>query len=201
MLAKFSMNALQTAVIGRPSIISEEIIDRILANLSVGNYVKPSVEAAGISYQAFRGWVLRGEGDKAAGRETPFATLVDRLAHAQAAAEANIVGELRKAEDWRAQAFILERRHRERWGKDEQQTKVAIQVQIPEALAQHVLEAMRVAATVIEIPSSPIPASMEYTPTTEAEYEQVPAPDTQQPDQPDQTIPSNVEHIVETRRR
>ena len=193
--------ALTSGHIGRPTLITDELVDKILANLATGNYVKPSVEATGIDYTTFRAWIAKGEADKGAGRETPFSKLIDRLAHAQAAAEANIVGELRKAEDWRAQAFILERRHRERWGKDEQQTKVAVQVQIPESLAQHVLEAMRVAATAIEIPASPIPASMEYAPTTEAEFEQVPASDIQQTEPPDLAIPSNVEHIVETRRR
>ncbi len=139
------MSALDVAVRGRPTILSEEITERILKHLSKGNYVKPSVEAAGISYETFRTWMIRGEQDKAAGLDTPYSALAVRLAHAQAEAEAALVDKLRETEDWRAQAFILERRHRDRWGKEEAASKAAVTIQLPAELGAVLVDVLRVA--------------------------------------------------------
>jgi len=140
------MNALATAAHGRVSIISEEIISKILKHLSVGNYVKPSVEAAGISYETFRQWTIRGEQDKAAGIDSPYSVLVARLTRAQADAEAHLVDQLANEQDWRAKSFLLERRHRERWGKDEQQSKAAVTINLPAEVAGVLLDALSVGA-------------------------------------------------------
>ncbi len=139
------MGALDVAVRGRPTILSEEIITKVIAHLSKGNYVRPSVEAAGISYETFRTWVQKGEADRAAGVDSPYSTLSARLAHAQAEAEATLVDGLRGAEDWRAQAFILERRHRDRWGKEQAEAKASVTVQLPAELAGVLVDVLRVA--------------------------------------------------------
>jgi hypothetical protein len=145
------MNALATVVNGRPSILSEDIIGVILKHISVGNYIKPSVEAAGINYSTFRTWIVRGEQDRAAGIESRYSLLTDQLARAQAEAEATIVDELRTSDDWRAKAFIAERRWRDRWGKDEPTNKTSVTVQIPEQLASVLVDVLRVAgATTIQ---------------------------------------------------
>jgi len=140
------MNALATAAHGRVSILTPEIVDRIIKHLSVGNYVKPSVEASGINYHTFRTWMQKGELDKAEGKETPYSSLVDRVTRAQADAEAHLVDQLANEQDWRAKSFLLERRHRERWGKDEQQSKAAVTINLPAEVAGVLLDALSVGA-------------------------------------------------------
>ena len=140
------MSAIQTAVMGRPSIISEELIQRVLKHLSVGNYLKPSIEASGIAYSTFRLWMQKGEEDRAAGRETLYSSLLDRLTRAQADAEAHLVDQLANEQDWRAKSFLLERRHRERWGKEEQQSKAAVTINLPAEVAGVLLDALSVGA-------------------------------------------------------
>ena len=162
------MNALSTAVKGRPSILSEEIVERILKHLSVGNYIKPSVEAAGINYHTFRTWIQKGEIDKAEGSDTPYSLLVDRLARAQAEAEATIVDELRTSDDWRAKAFIAERRWRDRWGKDEQQSKAAVTINLPAEVAGVLLDALSVGSKHLPV--------IESTPAIDASFEQLAKP-------------------------
>jgi hypothetical protein len=63
-------------------------------------------------------------------------------------------------DDWRAQAFILERRYRANWGKSDAPT-VAVQVVVSDALASQLADAMRVAqvAAPIEISATPVTES------------------------------------------
>jgi len=140
------MNALATAAHGRVTIMTPEIVERIIKHLSVGNYVKPSVEAAGINYQTFRTWMIKGEEHKAQGVESPYSSLVDRITRAQADAEAHLVDQLANEQDWRAKSFLLERRHRERWGKEETQAKAAVTINLPAEVAGVLLDALSVGA-------------------------------------------------------
>ena len=173
MVTNQSMAAIQNALIatgknGNQPLISQEMIAKIVEHLSVGNYVKPSVEACGIHYTTFRSWVVRGEQEKAEGKDTLYTYLIDALAHAQAQAEASIVHELRKAEDWRAQAFVLERRHRDRWGKDEQQNKAAVTINLPAEVAGVLLDALSVGSKHLPV--------IESTPAIDASFEQLAKP-------------------------
>jgi len=163
------MNALATAAHGRVSIMTPEIVDRIIKHLSVGNYVKPSVEASGISFQTFRNWIQRGEREKAEGLSTPYVELVDRITRAQADAEAHLVDQLANEQDWRAKSFLLERRHRERWGKDEQQSKAAVTINLPAEVAGVLLDALSVG-------SKHLP-TIESAPAIDASFEQLAKPD------------------------
>jgi hypothetical protein len=80
-----------------------------------------------VSYEAFRNWVLKGEADAEAGRDSEYARFRARLTRARAEGELNLVAKLKADPDWRAAAFLLERGYRERWGRAEtQQTSVTI---------------------------------------------------------------------------
>ena len=127
---------------GRPSLVATEAANKIIEALRRGSPIKPSCEAAGISYPTLRTWIQRGEDDKAAGRSTEFVEFLDRLTRARAEAEVNLVGKLEADPDWRAAAFILERGYRERWGKDVQQT-ATVQIVIDADQAAAITEALR----------------------------------------------------------
>jgi hypothetical protein len=85
---------------------------------------------------------------------------VDRLKRAEAEAEVSLAKMVATTpDDWRAQAFVLERRYRERWGRQDAPT-VAVQVVVSDALASQLADAMRVvAAKPIELEVTAEPAS------------------------------------------
>jgi hypothetical protein len=85
---------------------------------------------------------------------------VDRLKRAEAEAEVSLARMVASTpDDWRAQAFVLERRYRERWGKSDAPS-VAVQVVVSDALAAQLADAMRVAQ---------VPAAIEVTATQSTE--------------------------------
>ncbi len=132
--------------IGRPTLASPEIAQAIIANLSKGNYLRPSCEAAGISYEAVREWIQKAANDSAAGiQDSPYVNFTQAITRATAASETGLAARLEASEDWRAQAFLLERRHRERWGKTEQVQAPTQVLVLSEELASGMLEALRVA--------------------------------------------------------
>src|SRR5262249_54763403 len=112
---------------GRPSLVTTEAADAIIEALRRGSYIKPACEAAGVSYEALRNWILKGEADAEAGRDSEYTQFRARLKRARAEGELNLVRKLEDNPDWRAAAFLLERGYRERWGKEEpQQSSVTI---------------------------------------------------------------------------
>ena len=99
----------------RPSKLTPEVAERIIAGIRAGNYAEPSARAAGISPATFYRWLKAGEEAKSgACRE-----FYEGVKQAEAQAEVEIVARLRKAvpEDWRAGLTILERRYSSRWGR------------------------------------------------------------------------------------
>lgn len=107
---------------GRPSYVSTEIANKILASLAQGNYLSTACGAAGINYKTVREWLVRAQNDKAAGLlDSEYIRFAEVLTYAQETAEAALVETIRVNPDWRAQAFLLERGPgRSRWGKQEQ---------------------------------------------------------------------------------
>lgn len=95
---------------GPPSVFGPPVTKRILAALAEGNYRSAAAKHGGISYETLRQWIRRGE----AGEE-PFAKFVADVLEAEANAEVEAVGEMRRAEpkEW------LARRYPNRWAKKE----------------------------------------------------------------------------------
>jgi DNA-binding PucR family transcriptional regulator len=147
---------------GRPPLASTEVAAKILKYLAQGNYLTTSCAAAGVSYKAVREWVQKAARDREAGITSPYTEFADTITHAEAAAETSLVERLNVAEDWRAQSFLLERRHKERWGKAEQQQQAQQVLVISEELAAGMLEALRAATA-----AGPITDVMSTNPNSE----------------------------------
>jgi hypothetical protein len=130
---------------GRPSKLSVEVVERLIAALERGSYIKPACEAAGISYPSLRTWIERGEADKAAGRRTQYSDLLDQLTRARAEGEVRLVAKLEADPDWRAGAFLLERGYRERWGKDKEETQPSVTIYVSAETASAIVDSLRVA--------------------------------------------------------
>jgi hypothetical protein len=102
---------------GRPTKFNKEIAERICKLVADGNYFDTACQVVGIDYQTFRNWVVKGEQD---GKGQFFDFFVS-IKRAEAEAEAKRVELILKAGglggDWKANAWYLERKYPDRWGK------------------------------------------------------------------------------------
>jgi len=92
-----------------------------------GNYLETASAFAGVSPSTLRDWVRRGVRDTEEGKQTVRADFSAALEKAQADAEAGGVARIgaAAAKQWQAAAWLLERKHHEKWGK-KQEIKVRI---------------------------------------------------------------------------
>ena len=97
-----------------PGKFSPERQKTITNLIRAGCTIERACNAAGIESRTLRFWRKRGK----AGEE-PYASFCLALKEADAMGEAHRVAVIAKAgdEDWRAAAWLLSRRHPERWGE------------------------------------------------------------------------------------
>lgn len=98
---------------GRPTLLTDEVADLLVASLRYGNYVTVASRSAGISWATFKVWMVRGrEG------EEPYAALRERVEKARAEGQVRLVAIVAKAAetDWRAANWLLERQWPDQWG-------------------------------------------------------------------------------------
>lgn len=102
--------------VGRPTALTPEIQARICEALRDGNYYEAACKKAGIGYNTFRKWMIRGKRSRGKFRE-----FMEAVHKAEADAETTIVAEWRKQcpENWQACRDFLGRRHPDRWGPKE----------------------------------------------------------------------------------
>ncbi len=98
---------------GRKSKPTKERQKAILAAIARGNSVATVCAANGISLTTYFTWLKRGRN-----RESPYLEFLNAATHAEHQAQVNLVGVINShaERDWRAAAFLLERRHRKDWG-------------------------------------------------------------------------------------
>lgn len=121
---------------GRPSKLTQEIINSIKQYLTDGNFISVTCKAVGINTDTFYEWTKLGlelvtereqcETDKA---PIPFLDSHERLLYqfAEAIEKAEALGEIgllnnikMGAPGWQGSAWIMQRRWRERWGDSRQ---------------------------------------------------------------------------------
>ena len=101
---------------GRPSKLTPETVQKICENIRLGLRYNDAALAAGVSYSAFNLWRNKGK-DQKSGKYVEF---INALKRAEAEGERALVARIQKAAQggtWQAAAWILERRHREKWGR------------------------------------------------------------------------------------
>jgi len=98
---------------GRPTKLTQEVQDRFLEALRVGNFYEACCGYAGIDYGTLRQWMIKGGQGK-----QPYANFRQAVLKAEADAEARIVANWQQhiPSDWRAARDFLGRRHADRWG-------------------------------------------------------------------------------------
>lgn len=101
---------------GRPCLLDKQRKNRLLAAIQKGMPLKHAAMLAGISYDTLNRWRMRGE-EK--GAPLRFRQFCKALRRSQAVAMLRLVSRIQAAgkQDWRAAAWMLERRHTEDFGK------------------------------------------------------------------------------------
>lgn len=108
---------------GRPTKLTPEAIEGIVTHLKGGNYFETACGANGISPAIGRQWLREGANDRSRGRKTMKARFHEAVEKAQHQGESALVLQLRvhAQKDFRAAAFMLERKFPKRWGKTVEQ--------------------------------------------------------------------------------
>ena len=103
---------------GRPTKLTPEVQQKIVTAISAGNAEETAAEYAGIAPSTFFRWMSQGAKPRAAKVKRKFREAVSR-ARVEAEVRHVVVIEQVAAVDWRADAWWLERRRHDRWGKKE----------------------------------------------------------------------------------
>ena len=114
---------------GRPSELTPELKERFLNAIAAGSHYEPACAYAGIAYSTFREWMQRGIGtNRRRASNQEYADFAEAVQGAEAKGELSAIASIRGAskDDWRAAAWMLERRHSDRWASTQ---KVKIQVE------------------------------------------------------------------------
>ncbi|MBE3576893.1 MAG: hypothetical protein IMX00_04305 [Limnochordales bacterium] len=101
---------------GRPTKLTPERIKILVDAVAAGNYYETACALAGITYRTFAKWREKGERAKSG----IYFQFVQDLKRAEAFAEAERIKRIREAAkegNWQADAWWLERRYPERWGR------------------------------------------------------------------------------------
>jgi len=115
--------------LGRPSQLTPELKEKFLSAIVAGSHYEPACAYVGICYGTFRMWMQRGQGThKNRKPSQEYVDFVEAVQGAEAKGELSAIASIRGAskDDWRAAAWMLERRHSDRWASTQ---KVKIQVE------------------------------------------------------------------------
>ena len=99
---------------GRPSLLTDEVQERIVAIVKGGSLIETAAAVAGVSRSAVYRWLERG-----ADGEEPYAAFADAVAQAKAEGMARNVTLVARAgaKDWRAAAWLLARQDPDVYGQ------------------------------------------------------------------------------------
>lgn len=101
---------------GRPCLLSKECEAKLLGAIETGMPLKYAAQYAGICYETMNRWRIRGELENA---PPEFRHFCQAVRQSQAIAMHKLVSRINKASDtdWRAAAWMLERRHPEEFSR------------------------------------------------------------------------------------
>lgn len=106
----------------RPTKLTAEVSERIVRAIRAGNYPEVAARHAAVHPSTYYRWMERGELEGEAPEDDPYRHFRSEVERAIADAEAAEVGLVVKAArdgDWRAAAWLLERRFSDRWARRE----------------------------------------------------------------------------------
>jgi transposase-like protein len=102
---------------GRPSKLTPELQAEIIYLLKIGNFVETLCNFVGINKSTYYDWMKKGE--ESTHPRNKYKIFQEAVVQVMAQSEAMNVAIITKLSkyDWRAAAWILSRRHPDKWGK------------------------------------------------------------------------------------
>jgi len=102
---------------GRPSKLTLELQAEMIVLLKAGNFKETSCETVGINKSTFYDWMKKGK--KSNHPKNKYKKFQEAVEQAMAWSEARNVALITKhsEENWRAAAWMLSRKHPDKWGK------------------------------------------------------------------------------------
>jgi len=102
---------------GRPSKLTPELQAEIILLIKMGNFVEVACETVGINKSTFYDWIKKGKNSNHS--KNKYRKFREAVVQAMAQSEAMNVALITKQSkyNWRAAAWILSRRHPDKWGK------------------------------------------------------------------------------------
>jgi hypothetical protein len=104
-------------MIGRPQAFSQEKADRVCEAVRRGMSYKQAAAYAGISYSTLNRWRIEGQDEEGAPEFWEFWKSFEQAAGEAAFRNLGYIDEAASRGDWKAAAWMLERRYPEEWGK------------------------------------------------------------------------------------
>lgn len=100
---------------GRPSKLTAATKQKLTRAIALGATYELACQSAGIAYQTFRQWMLKGE----AAQTGEYRDFVEAVRASEGRGAVLKLGKIDRAalDDWRAAAWILERRYPKQFGK------------------------------------------------------------------------------------
>ncbi len=127
---------------GRPTLLCEEVAEKIILAVANGNTRACSAAFADVTARTFQGWLAQGEADTEAGLVTEHSEFLQRIKKAEGDAEAWSVAKVRAGgPGWQGNAWWLERKKFNEWGRKD---SVNLKAQV-EAMPAFVVELREVA--------------------------------------------------------
>lgn len=107
---------------GRPTLLTDELTDRVVGVLRAGGYVETAAQVAGVARERLRDWHRLGDPAGTEARHEVHRRFRSRVEAARAENEARNVALIARAasENWQAAAWLLERTYPERWARPSQ---------------------------------------------------------------------------------
>jgi transposase len=102
----------------RPTKLNDELTDLICENIELGLSYNLACQGAGITFETFNQWMKKGD----AVDDDPHTDFSIKVHAAEAACTKNCLMRIREAADhgtWTASAWLMERRYRNDYGKNE----------------------------------------------------------------------------------
>jgi len=100
---------------GRKTKLNAELEKELVELISEAIPIETACRRAGIDKTTFYKWLKWGEEGKKRYKE-----FKEKIQRAEAEAETKLIMEISKEQSWKAKAWLLERRFKERWGKQEE---------------------------------------------------------------------------------
>ncbi|MFM6455022.1 MAG: hypothetical protein ACKPH7_24830 [Planktothrix sp.] len=105
---------------GRPSKLTPAIKSKLLSMIRIGVPLESACKCCNLDYSTVKEWIQRGKGTHSSRGKTPeFSAFADSYEQAIGECEANLIASIQQSasHDWKAAAWLLARRHPDRWSE------------------------------------------------------------------------------------